>query len=87
MFGCGLKFFDAKGSHAGHSQLLRESRSRSFGRTTTIMFSERDILAVCFGLQQFFSKDSLHLEKNCCKASALKPGTPRWSQREQAKNP
>ena len=33
------------------------------------MFSERDILAVCFGLQQFFSKDSLHLEKNCCKAS------------------
>ena len=33
------------------------------------MFSERDILAVCFGLRQFFSKDSLHLEKNYRKAS------------------
>jgi hypothetical protein len=32
------------------------------------MFSERDILAVCFGLQHFFSKDSLYLEKNYCKA-------------------
>jgi len=31
------------------------------------MFSERDIWAVCYGLQQFFSKDSLHLEKNYCK--------------------
>ena len=33
------------------------------------MFSARDISAVCFGLQQFFSKDSLHLEKNYCKPS------------------
>ena len=33
------------------------------------MFSERDILAVCFGLQQIFSKDSLYLEKIYCKSS------------------
>jgi len=35
----------------------------------TIMFSKRDIWAVCFGLQQFFSKDSLYLEKNYYKSS------------------
>ena len=29
----------------------------------------RHISAVCFGLQQFFSKDSLYLEKNYCKPS------------------
>lgn len=33
------------------------------------MYSARDIFAVCFGLQQFFSKDSLYLEKNYCKTS------------------
>jgi hypothetical protein len=32
------------------------------------MYSARNIFAVCFGLQQFFSKDSLYLEKNYCKA-------------------
>jgi len=31
------------------------------------MYSARDILAVCFGFQQKFSKVSLHLENFCCK--------------------
>jgi len=34
---------------------------------TVIMCSTRDILAVRYGLQQIFSKDSLYLEKICCK--------------------
>jgi len=33
-----------------------------------ILFSTRDISAVCYGLQQFCSKDSLHLEQNYCKS-------------------
>jgi hypothetical protein len=36
-------------------------------RMNTIMFSKRDIFAVSINLQQFFSKDSLYLEKNYCK--------------------
>jgi len=44
-------------------------KRESSGRMTPMMFSQRDILAVCFGLQQFFSKGSLHLEKNCRKSS------------------
>jgi len=35
----------------------------------TIVYSARDILAVRYGLQQIFSKDSLYLEKICCKSS------------------
>ena len=36
---------------------------------TTIMFSKRDILAVCFGLRKKFSKDSLYLENFLRKSS------------------
>ena len=34
-----------------------------------VLLPKRDIFAVRFGLRQIFSKDSLHLEKICRKAS------------------
>lgn len=37
--------------------------------STDILASTRNIFAVCFGLRQFCSKDSLYLEQNCRKSS------------------